>query len=252
MNFNNIKTFLKNNYKIIIICSFIIFLFYNKYENFTSTEITDVIKVSDDRIKGIFPDINNNAVVLDKQLIMKRPIALNSNNISIRGSGDANHMIVYHSGIDGVEIKGNKGVRLATNEGGAKAVVDVQKDNVTIDANLQLIKTIKINGNLRVNNKGMHIITINKITGSKDEPKEGVIRDNEGKEYNENDWVCMIAGEYFDFQDKTNARGWTSGCFKKDGLWYYQAKVIQEPWSAKFNILCIPKGYFSKIDVHKL
>jgi len=252
MNFNNIKTFLKNNYKIIIICSFIIFLFYNKYENFTSTQITDVIKISDDRIKGIFPDINNDAVVLDKQLIMKRPIALNSNRISIRESDDANHEIVYHSGIDGVEIKGNKGVRLSTNEDGAKAVVDVQKDNVIINANVQLKKAININENLRVNNLGMHIISTKNFSAPKNEPKEGIIQDSEGKTYNENDWVCMIVGEYFDFDDNSNPRGWTSCCFPKDGSWYYKGKVIQEPWSAKFNILCIPRGYFSKIDVREL
>jgi len=156
MNFQNIEKFLKKNYKKIIIVCLILFLLSNKmYENFTPTEALDMVKGIQVTVNSIFSKIDNSQATMSKKLNMNNNIILNDKQIRLRGGNDENHIITINGDVDGPEIKGNKGISLATNEGGAKRVVEIKKDDVKIDANLSA-KTIKSGGKICINDVCMN------------------------------------------------------------------------------------------------
>ncbi|SVA26109.1 uncharacterized protein METZ01_LOCUS78963 [marine metagenome] len=143
MNFEKLKNFLKKNYKKIIVACLIFCLVSNKaYEKFTVSEALDGMKATEKKVNDAFSKVDKDNVSFDKNvsmnkhLDMKNNIALNKNQIRLASVSDANHVIFYNKDVDGPEIKGYKGISLATVEGGVKRVVEIKKDSMKVNGKI--------------------------------------------------------------------------------------------------------------------
>lgn len=117
MNFKDIENFLKNNYKIMIICVLVYLLMSNKSENFTVTEALDSMKATEKKVNDAFSKVDKNMVEMKKQLHMDNIFSLNGKAIRLKNSADANHAISYNKDIDGPEIKGHSKIKLTAKNG---------------------------------------------------------------------------------------------------------------------------------------
>jgi hypothetical protein len=139
MNFKSIENYFKKNYKfIIIICLFLVLIMteekkFTPQEDFTPIQALDSVKSTEKKVNDIFSHIDANKATMKKQLHMNNNLSLEAKQIRLKNADDSNHVIFYNKGLDGVEMKGWKGVSLATGEGGAKRVVEIKKDYMKIN-----------------------------------------------------------------------------------------------------------------------
>ena len=68
MNFKDIENFLKNNYKIMIICALVYLLMSNKSEKFTVTEALDSMKSTQATVNSIASKVDQNYVDLKSKI----------------------------------------------------------------------------------------------------------------------------------------------------------------------------------------
>ena len=159
MNLNNIEKYLKKNYKfVIIICLFLFLVSSSNKENFTTIQALDAVKSTEQKVNDMVSQVDANKVTMEKQLHLDNHLSLQEKQIRVKNAADGNHVIFYNKDIDGVEMKGWKGISLATAEGGAKRVVDIQKNDVNISANLKVQGSLCI-GNTCINEDHLKMIT---------------------------------------------------------------------------------------------
>ena len=164
MNFEKLKNFLKKNYKKIIVACLIFCLVSNKaYEKFTVSEALDGMKATEKKVNDAFSKVDKDNVSFDKnvsmnkQLHMGNNVALNKNQIRLTSASDGNHVIFYNKDVDGPEIKGYKGISLATAEGGAKRVVEIKKDSMKVNGKICIGKTCIDENHLKMLTGGIDV-----------------------------------------------------------------------------------------------
>jgi len=87
MNFKNLQKFLKKNYKKIIIVCLIMLLLSNKmYENFTTTQALDAVKLTEKKVNGMFYEVDGNWNKSSKGIYGKKTIEAEGNIISRKGN----------------------------------------------------------------------------------------------------------------------------------------------------------------------
>lgn len=230
MNFKNIENYLKKNYKFVIIICLFLFLIMSNKEDFTTEQALASVKSTEQKVNDIFSDIDANKATMKKVLNMKNIIALNNKEIRLRSDGDSNHNIVWNSGVDGPEIKGNEGISLATSTGGAKRVIEIRKNDV------------KINANLRVQGRGMELLVMHLGDNIKQ-----IIKNKNGGTYHKNDWICMIGGMNLDWSGGSPGRI-EAFCYVQGDHWHIRSEIEGENDKGRYFITCIPRAFFSRVD----
>ena len=85
MNFKNIENFLKNNYKIMIICALVYLLISNKSEKFTVSEALDGMKLTEKKLNDMFYEVDANWNKSNKGIYGKKSIEGEGNIVSRKG-----------------------------------------------------------------------------------------------------------------------------------------------------------------------
>ena len=231
MNLNNIEKYLKKNYKfVIIICLFLFLVSSSNKENFTTIQALDAVKSTEQKVNDMVSQVDANKVTMEKQLHLDNHLSLQEKQIRVKNAADGNHVIFYNKDIDGVEMKGWKGISLATAEGGAKRVVDIQKNDVNISANL------------KVQGRGMELIVMHVGDNVKQ-----IIKNKNNGTYHKNDWICMIGGYNLDWSGGSPGRI-EAFCYVQGDHWHLRSEIEGENDKGRYFITCIPRGFFSRVD----
>jgi hypothetical protein len=176
------------------------------------------------------------------------PMEITKTGVNINGRMNVNGGVIQKGG-DSITNTGDLGLYSRVNGNWMRYVTKnaphmffVDDKNGGAGENSEAVFSINPNKTINVNGNGFHLITMN--VG--DNVRQKIVN-NAGQSYNAANWVCIIAGYNLDWHNQNPGRI-EMFAFVENNEWHLRSEVEFAGDSAGVRILCIPIGYFSRID----